>query len=544
MARTRTISNRSDFDIDFSYHGADPFLYSPSIPKVPPTHDQFSGASPSSDLLARLDESDNAPEVGIHPGSYLFAKDWFEEQSYPSAAGTYSSPDGACSNFLSSAPLSMESGISDVDYLQPLSRQNSARNGSGGVYMATYMSSQSYQTREVSVQDPIPTLKQDHHYATSPDSHPDLIAIGSSFAPFHDCPVSSINNSVFLSPPTSYLMQRSVSNRSSASGRSLASNAESRPLDTLTKQLASGKVAKIRPRFPGRPLSSALSPSNIKHRARGTAQLQRCPYRRPRGPKVFCTQCNEQPEGFRGEHELRRHISAKHSAVVKKYVCRNPASVGLSSTVSVIQPLSDCKACTSGKEYGIDYNAAAHLRRTHFRPKPPRGRNKKPDAEKRGGKGGGSWPTMAELKPWIMEVSVAYDEDDASPAPTMTSPLLLDGDANDDGGDEGDDEGEDNDENGDPVWTLPQAADQVGSEYSLHGNYAASFKDTQMPKTMPFAAGHDAHLSEFHDPMSYVHDATQDLAISVENGLHIDQTFAYADFLHQPQVSPWPMNDE
>ena len=48
------------------------------------------------------------------------------------------------------------------------------------------------------------------------------------------------------------------------------------------------------------------------------------------------------------------------------------------------------------------YNAAAHLRRAHFKPKTPSRKNK--DGENRGGKAGGDWPPMSELKYWMKEV--------------------------------------------------------------------------------------------------------------------------------------------
>jgi len=58
------------------------------------------------------------------------------------------------------------------------------------------------------------------------------------------------------------------------------------------------------------------------------------------------------------------------------------------------------------KKYGAYYNAAAHLRRTHFKPKAKGARksSKSDDGEKRGGKGGGDWPPMSELKYWMKEV--------------------------------------------------------------------------------------------------------------------------------------------
>jgi hypothetical protein len=133
-------------------------------------------------------------------------------------------------------------------------------------------------------------------------------------------------------------------------------------------------------------------------------------YRRPKHPKVFCNLCTDHPEGFRGDHELRRHINAKHEGVVKKFVCRDPATVGIVSNVAVRHPLSKCKACTSGKQYGAYYNAAAHLRRTHFKPKAVRGKNKGANDERRGGKGGGDWPCMTDLKAWFEEVHVAVNQ--------------------------------------------------------------------------------------------------------------------------------------
>lgn len=147
--------------------------------------------------------------------------------------------------------------------------------------------------------------------------------------------------------------------------------------------------------------------------------LLKTPYQRPKHPRVHCGQCGDHPDGFRGDHELRRHLNAKHRGVVKKFVCRDPATVGISSQLSVLYPLSDCKACSSGKQYGAYYNAAAHLRRTHFRLRAPRGKHKGPVGERRGGKGGGNWPAMTDLKLWYHEVMVscrdAFAVDDALP---------------------------------------------------------------------------------------------------------------------------------
>jgi hypothetical protein len=158
----------------------------------------------------------------------------------------------------------------------------------------------------------------------------------------------------------------------------------------------------------------------------GKAVIAKAKYERPKHPKVQCPQCSENPEGFRGEHELRRHTEAKHKPTVKKWICRDPSLAGISHAETATKPLSDCKHCSSRKLYGAYYNAAAHLRRTHFRVKPTRkglGGSKNGSKgssssstkveEKRGGKGGGDWPCMAELKNWMVEVTVPMDQENA-----------------------------------------------------------------------------------------------------------------------------------
>ncbi|KAL7794534.1 hypothetical protein V8C37DRAFT_375918, partial [Trichoderma ceciliae] len=147
-------------------------------------------------------------------------------------------------------------------------------------------------------------------------------------------------------------------------------------------------------------------------------------YQRPPLRRVFCRKCNEYPEGFRGEHELRRHTDAKHAALVKRWVCCEPDGHNPTSPQPAI-PLSSCKACVMQKHYGAYYNAAAHLRRAHFNPH-------------RGGKASGDWPPMSLLKDWMREVrqSVAEmsgdmdndmssdgEDDEDVKQPTRTVPL-------------------------------------------------------------------------------------------------------------------------
>ncbi len=93
--------------------------------------------------------------------------------------------------------------------------------------------------------------------------------------------------------------------------------------------------------------------------------------------------------------------------MVRKWVCIEPSAAGGIDHPKPVVPLARCKACNHQKKrYGAYYNAAAHLRRSHFKPK-AKGRSKNSkaeDVEKRGGKGGGDWPPMNELKYWMKEV--------------------------------------------------------------------------------------------------------------------------------------------
>jgi hypothetical protein len=153
------------------------------------------------------------------------------------------------------------------------------------------------------------------------------------------------------------------------------------------------------------------------------AAIPKTTYQRPKHDPVFCKQCDEHPDGFRGEHELRRHHNRQHKALVKKWVCVEPVD-GHNHHPEPVYPLSKCKSCSQTKKYGAYYNAAAHLRRAHFKPK-VRCRSKaskiEDKSEKRGGNGGGDWPAMSELKYWMREVEepaadypVSQQEDDES----------------------------------------------------------------------------------------------------------------------------------
>jgi len=111
--------------------------------------------------------------------------------------------------------------------------------------------------------------------------------------------------------------------------------------------------------------------------------------RTERNGRVWCTKCSAMPEGFRSRYELYRHIENYHTAVRKVWVCKD-------ATGSF---LSGCKACTTKRKYNSDYNAAAHLRRVHFKPRTTY-------TGRLCGRGGGSDPPMKVLRQWMEEVRV------------------------------------------------------------------------------------------------------------------------------------------
>jgi hypothetical protein len=139
-------------------------------------------------------------------------------------------------------------------------------------------------------------------------------------------------------------------------------------------------------------------------------EISKPTYQKPKHDRVFCTHCGDYPEGFRGEHELGRHIDRSHQTIVKKWIVVEPAEGNYHPTPRL--PLSKCKACsTQKKKYGAYYNAAAHLRRAHFKPKSKTGNSnsKTLNDERVGGKGGGDWPPMSELRHWMKEVEEPYE---------------------------------------------------------------------------------------------------------------------------------------
>src|SRR5271156_5173628 len=101
---------------------------------------------------------------------------------------------------------------------------------------------------------------------------------------------------------------------------------------------------------------------------------------------MFCSLCNDHPEWFHGDYELRRHIDRYHSTSRKVGICKDNLA---NSEIQPAVPLANCKACRNSKTYGANYNAAAHLRRLHFYPCNDGREGRTKTSESRCGMGGG-----------------------------------------------------------------------------------------------------------------------------------------------------------
>ncbi|KAL8819636.1 MAG: hypothetical protein Q9191_007693 [Dirinaria sp. TL-2023a] len=134
----------------------------------------------------------------------------------------------------------------------------------------------------------------------------------------------------------------------------------------------------------------------------------------PQNSKVKCLHCNKHPEGFRGEHELRRHMERDHTAKRKVWICFDATSDG--------NFLAGCQACQRRKTYNAYYNAAAHLRRVHFNSsRKRRASETSTRGDTRDDHVRGEYPSMEVLKKFMVEDEVNtmdYNTSDAAEGDT------------------------------------------------------------------------------------------------------------------------------
>jgi hypothetical protein len=164
-------------------------------------------------------------------------------------------------------------------------------------------------------------------------------------------PLSNQSASFLVAPS----LQRSDSDQSTSSSSS--SQSQSRSTRRHHEQLKQQKNCPILPKASDSVKTETHKMTRIKsvdgsYKQVGVLQRKQSTYQRPQHPKVYCRTCNKHPEGFRGEHELQRHISRAHSTMRKVWICVDPE--GPESKF-----LANCKACRNQKRYGAYYNAAA-----------------------------------------------------------------------------------------------------------------------------------------------------------------------------------------
>lgn len=203
-------------------------------------------------------------------------------------------------------------------------------------------------------------------------------------------------------------MLRSTSEQSTTS----ISSADVKATERRRKHIENGRKPIASKTFPDGPTSGSCKSDVkvIKAQEPGTQRkeaISKAPYVRPQHPKLFCEICEENPTGFRGEHELRRHYDRAHAQVRRVWICIDPDNVTTEGWRPT-RPLGICKQCKQEKQYNVYYNAAAHLRRAHFCPR-KRGRKARgEERESRAGKAGGDWPPIEWLKNngWLKEIEV------------------------------------------------------------------------------------------------------------------------------------------
>ncbi|KAL8697491.1 MAG: hypothetical protein Q9224_002284 [Gallowayella concinna] len=285
------------------------------------------------------------------------------------------------------------------------------------------------------------------------------------------------------------------------------------------------------------PLSRSLSSEHQMIRVKSAdgsikdkISIPKAPYVRPQHDKILCPHCNQRPKGYRGEHELGRHINKAHSLSRTVWICIDSSPEK--------KFLSRCKSCLRGKRYNAYYNAAAHLRRAHFNPKPKGSKCKAADEEKakRGGSSGGEWPPMdvcrmfmQELREYVPQQTQPYNDDEDDDEETATdevSRLAVSGEAQQ------------------MSPSLPVAYDDFGTRPISFTNHGISnSNDLLYPYPPSLSVSAPARqLSELDDSLYLAHptralaasgDKADILDLSLMTNVNVDVPFQMSPFLEQ-----------
>ena len=287
-----------------------------------------------------------------------------------------------------------------------LSRQLSTAIGGAidGISMMRFNSSQAgrpYQEAEANVHDydasggPCGGITQDLYDLVAYDCLDDMAGF-TSLSTASEAGTNTVRDFSISPPePESQAMQRDDSLASTTSSTSAESAQRRRK-----KQLVNAQRP-IKPKAIEHQAEPAKAgPHKGQRPPNGRVAITKVPStRRPRNP-LKCARCGVKSKSFVGDGELHRHEAREHATHKKRWIC-----VDASPQKNV---LTECSKCESGKTYGMDYNCAAHLRRTHFHPCPKGHGKRGQSTEKRGGSGGGNHPSLDDLKKdgWIVEILV------------------------------------------------------------------------------------------------------------------------------------------
>jgi hypothetical protein len=405
---------------------------------APQMGDYLAGADVSNityDLDQVGQQNLNVPDLGELPLEYLQRRSMAQELPFLCSSSndwfsTQTPGDSGSGSPFTPSPPSLFSGLTTADGALPLSREASAHspvvadsNPTAMVRLPSYQTSFSGQGYHHSPDMDCIGMSWDSLLPPSLDksnaAHQNLLGVG-GMNPLPTYPGLDIAHDIgAVSCPSavqSETLSRSDSSSSENSGKGSASKTSMRSREALKRVNKSSTKLIV-----AKPLDASST-----HLARLTKHAQAKPSLRRRKDKVYCDECPEgSQQSFRGEHEVRRHKKIKHREWAEKWMILDATIAGRQPTVAMPKRLEDCKHCQKNKLYKQLHNATAHIRRCHFNPRDKAPNKEDGPREKRGGKGGGKWPVMEEVKLWVRKVWVPAAMEELPAHITLNDVLTL-----------------------------------------------------------------------------------------------------------------------